>query len=181
MRRETRVLFSQRNLFSYGLSPFPVFSFFFPGVNYWLIRLSTEKGRKKESDKQRGRGGCIQSRTQEYARSKIKIISLYECTREKGWRQRDSIEPTLVNMNTVSVWGRCMECVYGAWGRGWGESKLVFNVTKGEFWLSQSIFIPTPAHHTHQPEARGRTHSERGWGRRGLGRVVSTATESHHG
>lgn len=96
------------------------FLFFFPGVNYWLIRLSTEKGRKKESDKQRGRGGCIQSRTQEYARSKIKIISLYECTREKGWRRRDSIEPTLVNMNTVSVWGRCMEYGMCIWSMGEG-------------------------------------------------------------
>lgn len=41
------------------------------------------------------------------------------------------------------------------------ECKLVFNFTKGGFWLSQSIFPPTPAHHNYHPEARGRTHRER--------------------
>lgn len=54
------------------------------------------------------------------------------------------------------------------WRMGEGdreECKLVFNFTKGGFWLSQSIFPPTPAHHNYHPEARGRTHREEGGGR----------------
>lgn len=40
------------------------------------------------------------------------------------------------------------------------ECKLVFNCTKGGFWLSQSIFPPTPVHHNYQSVARGRAHNK---------------------
>lgn len=62
-------------------------------------------------------------------------------------------------------------CVWRMGERDREECKLVFNFTKGGFWLSQSIFPPTPAHHNYHPEARRRTHREerggRGEGRRG--------------
>ena len=66
-------------------------------------------------------------------------------------------------------------------GRGDGEEcKLVFNFTKGGFWLSQSIFPPTPAHHNYHPEARGRTHREGDEGRERLESAAIIASESHH-
>lgn len=53
------------------------------------------------------------------------------------------------------------------------EYKLVFNFTKGGFWLSQSIFPPTPVHHNYQPVARGRAHNKQGGGIRDSGRAAA--------
>lgn len=53
---------------------------------------------------------------------------------------RGELTEQTLHVNIVCVWGG-LGGDYGA-QEDWKECKLVFNFTKGGFWLSQSILLP---------------------------------------
>lgn len=117
------------------------------GFNYRLIRLSAssrvgERGREEN-----------RSRTEE---NKKKTKNPKHPLCRAVW----VVSNTRLKMRTLLRGPVGCVCVC-VWRTG-EEYKLVFNFTKEGFWLSQSIFPPTPVHHNYQPVARGRAHNKQG-------------------